>query len=198
MPLLINEAAPPYKYGSSQLEFGPICTRKLQLPLHVANIENVGPGGLESDTHLTIRYGINEFEPGRMRTMLSDEEPVICTVTGIECFPDTKDGACIHFTVAVTPELLKLRKLIEDNADCIEPTFPVYKPHITIGYFKKDKWESEAARFKELYEFPFHITADNLMVSEKTGQQYNHPLAKNHAEHKLAQLVKDRLRAPQG
>lgn len=196
--MLIVESGPPYKYGSSQLEFGPVCTRKLQLPLHVANIENVGEGGLEADTHLTVRYGIEEFDPQRMRVFLSDEEPVVCKVTGIECFPDTKDGACIHFTVEVSPELLRLRKMIEDNAQCIEPTFPVYKPHITIGYFKKDQWESEANKFKELYTFPFHVTGDNIMVSEKTGSQYNHPLAKNHAEHKLSQLVKDRLQAPQG
>lgn len=178
-----------YKYGSSQLEFSAADTALLQRAHDVAdNVLTV-----EHDTHLTIRYGVVDFDPSRVKRQIEAIEPIVVTIEDIDCFPDTKDGAAVYFRVKKTDDLTQLREIVENGCECVEPTFPDYKPHITIGYFNPAAWRVEADKIRALYTFPFDIIADNFVVSQKTGKQFNFPLHKNHAANKIAHLIKNQL-----
>lgn len=193
---LITEATPPFKHGSSQLEFSAACTDKLQDAVHKGLKGNeLAPEGPEFDTHLTVRGGVDHFEPLKIKGLIRDFEPITIKIIDIDCFPDTKDGSAVFFKVEPSEELLRLRQTIEDNCECCEPAFPDYKPHITIAYVKKEMWEEVVKNLREMYTFPFEVIADNFMISEASGKQYNYPLHKNYAAHKIAHLIKNHLDA---
>lgn len=185
-----------FKHGSSQLEFSADCVDRLQDAIHKGLEGNeLTPAGPEFDTHLTIRYGVDKFEPLKIKSLIRDFEPITVRIVDIDCFPDTKDGAAVFFKVEPSDELLRLRQTIEDNCECCEPTFPDYKPHITIAFVKKEMWEDVVAKLRKMYTFPFEIIADNFTISEATGKQYCFPLHKNYAAHKIAHLIKNHLDA---
>lgn len=192
--MLISEASPPFKHGSSQLEFSAACTDKLQDAVHKGLEGNeLAPEGPEFNTHLTVRYGVDHFEPLKIKSIIRDYEPITVKIVDIDCFPDTKDGAAVFFKVETSDVLLQLRQTIEDNCVCCEPTFPDYKPHITIAYVKKEMYQAVVEKLRKMYQFPFEIIADNFMVSDASGKQHDYPLHKNYAAHKIAHLIKNHM-----
>jgi len=187
--MIVHVAENTYECGSSQLEFSAADAAFLQKSHDTA--ENVLQ--IEHDTHLTIRYGVVDFDPSRVKKRIEYIEPIIVTIEDIDCFPNTKDGAAVYFKVKPTPDLLELRAIVEEGCECIPSTFPNYVPHITIGFFNPAAWRNEAEKIRAMYTFPFDIIADNFVFSEKTGKQFSFPLHKNHAANRIAHMIKTQM-----
>jgi 2'-5' RNA ligase len=95
--------------------------------------------GVLDNWHATVRYGfLNGVTADDVDAVIGDMEvPKEIYVKGLEVFPSTYPDEQYDCLVAlvVSPALFDLNTQLSvlPNVN----TFPVYKPHVTIGYFKK-------------------------------------------------------------
>jgi hypothetical protein len=123
--------------------------------------------GYDIKSHITLLYGLL-FRPshptGRQlvdMALANWYKPNIVLMPGVEAF-DIDDGHELSSAIVLTLDTnthdlrdLKaandqLRKLPHVNG------FPVYKPHITVGYVKREFADVAVERLKELEPRPFH------------------------------------------
>lgn len=92
-------------------------------------------GGRETDTHITVLYGICTENREIIKNILSDEKPVKATLGKIGCFVNNDDFDVVIVKID-SPDLEKLHKKIADELH-VEKTHNQYTPHATIAYLKK-------------------------------------------------------------
>ena len=113
--------------------------------------------GLENNPHVTILYGIHEDEIDPeviMETIEKDMDEVTVTITNISIF-EVGEYDVVKYEVPVTEQLLKYRKLFEDNFPNTQ-TFPEYKPHVTIAYVKPGEGKKYVSKLDEPFEVTFN------------------------------------------
>jgi hypothetical protein len=127
--------------------------------------------------HITVRYGINEYDPMKMQDLLGDQ-PVVNTgasaIKEIGFFENVMEGEadCVHLEISDedTSQLAKIKKLIEDHFDCQESQFKDYRAHITIAYVKKGKGKEIANllnfKYDELNLGDFALNGSTLFYSD--------------------------------
>jgi 2'-5' RNA ligase len=97
--------------------------------------------GRETDTHITLMYGICSDDPSIIKKIVNGEKPIKATLGKIGFFkPDDKTNVVI--IKVDSPDLEKLNKKINKILN-VETTFDDYKPHCTIAYIK----DGNAMRF---------------------------------------------------
>lgn len=186
-------ATPPFKFGSSHVDFQTKYLVQLQEPWEFILDDELADEGIETDTHCTVRYGLEEFSYGQFLQLYNDVEvfdgPFELQVSGIGVF-DTDDGDCIKWEIEPAEWLLNLRSLIERDFDCAASKFPTYQPHITIAYVKSGTGKEIIDRISSEISTNFSVTVDNLILANKNGKRYVIPLnrAKRLAEESILRM----------
>ena len=146
-------------------------------PESLKDLEYVSPDpkkfwvkGVLKDWHVTVRYGLMPNVRARHIDKVLEEYPLpkSLEVDKIEIFPSPYEDERYDCYVALVND----KKLHEMNQQLsVLPnlnTFPVYKPHITIGYFKRG-WNNVLKGILE----------EILLYSVETiGYNYGHILSK--------------------
>ncbi len=93
--------------------------------------------GRETDTHITVVYGVCTDKVKIVKALLKDQKPIKATLRDIGFFksPDKHEPLIIKVK---SKDLEDLHKKIKDHLH-IETTFNDYKAHCTIAYLKKGK-----------------------------------------------------------
>lgn len=91
--------------------------------------------GRETDSHITVLYGLGTKNREAVKSVLSAEKPVTATLGKVGCFVNNDDFDVVIVKVD-SPDLAKLHQKIEDELH-VELTHNEYKPHATIAYVKK-------------------------------------------------------------
>jgi hypothetical protein len=138
-----------YKYGNTQADIPADSEAGKALAAVRAKIDKAdlmpssntaGGGGLEDDSHITVRYGIDGDDMSGIRAFLEKQEPFEATLGKVTSFPPSEhsDGAAPIVVAIESPELRALEKEMDKHGQFIDRTFPEYKPHATLGYVKPE------------------------------------------------------------
>lgn len=99
--------------------------------------EDLTEDGRETDTHITLCYGICLYNEDIIKALLKEQKPIEAKLKEVSFFAKNKD----FDVVIIKIESSDLEKL--NNKICqelrIENSFNEYKPHCTIAYVKKGK-----------------------------------------------------------
>jgi len=127
--------------------------------------------GVESEPHITILYGIHSnVDDEQVIALFSDIDKSSFNIQskGIDCFYN-KDYDVLKMNVE-SAELRKLNELASNLPHT--STYPDYKPHITIAYFKK----GNANPFiNENFNIKIN-TIDKIVYSKTNGEKIDIPL----------------------
>lgn len=107
---------------------------KNNIPDNELNIAGEWGDGRETDTHITMLYGICTKNREVVKKFLTTEKPIKATLGKIGCFVNNDDFDVVIVKVD-SPDLEKLHKKIADELK-VEETHDEYKPHCTIAYVK--------------------------------------------------------------
>ena len=94
--------------------------------------------GLEENSHVTIRYGIDGEDTEGIRSYLEKQTPFEATLGKTTSFPPSEhsDGGAPIVVEVESPDLRRMEKEIDTHGNFIERTFPDYRPHVTLAYIK--------------------------------------------------------------
>jgi len=124
--------------------------------------------GIEDSPHITVKFGLEYDDPQPVIDSLKGEKGGNVEVIGTEIFEnDDKDV----LVVRVKSEALdRIHDKLTDDLG-IEDNYPEYKPHITIGYFKKgkaNKYESMVHKAFTYYLLDFDF--DEVFFEDRDGK----------------------------
>jgi len=117
---------------------------KDNIPDDELNIAGEWGDGRETDTHITMLYGICTKNREVVKKLLTTEKPIKATLDKIGCFVNN-DGFDVVIVKVKSPDLERLHKKIADELK-VEKTHDEYKPHCTIAYVKKGKARKHAGK----------------------------------------------------
>jgi len=100
--------------------------------------------GRETDTHITMLYGICTKNRAVVKDLLTTEKPIKATLKKIGCFVNNDDFDVVIVKID-SPDLERLHKKIADELK-VEKTHDEYKPHCTIAYVKKGQARKHAGK----------------------------------------------------
>lgn len=93
--------------------------------------------GRESDTHITLLYGLCADDPNLIKTALKNTNSVKATLKTVGFFRSNPENDVVIIKVE-SSDLEKLNKKLTSIFN-IHSTHNEYKPHCTIAYVKKGK-----------------------------------------------------------
>ena len=96
--------------------------------------DELADDGRETDTHITLLYGLCTKNRGVVEELLKVEKPIKATMGKIGCFVNN-DGFDVVIVKINSPDLERIHKHIKDELR-VEQTHAEYKPHCTIAYVK--------------------------------------------------------------
>lgn len=140
--------------------------------------------GREDESHVTLLYGLHSDRPDGVRQLLTGVDGFEIELGKVSLFTwsDKFDVVKIE---AIGEELHRLNKLLSRLPNT--QMFPVYKPHVTIAYVKKDSCEN----LKDRLDFAgSKINIQKILFSSKQGIKTEIPLlSSNSANFRLIPLV---------
>jgi len=127
--------------------------------------------GREDNIHITVLYGVHTGDAGDVSGLFTKEKEFDCTLGKIDLF--TRNSKFDVLVVSVECEDLdKLNRKMRKEIEATE-SYPVFVPHVTIGYLKKDHGKQyigdetfKGEKFK----------IDKLIFSSKNGSRTSIPL----------------------
>lgn len=133
-------AEPMHTFGSTQANLpDEHATAVRQFAGKYIKPEDLAEGGVETQPHVTVKYGLHGNQEAAVREALKDEGPITVTLGKTTHFAGVEDGKADAVIAEVdSPDLHRLNKLIGDavpNSD----EHPEYKPHVTIAYVQPGK-----------------------------------------------------------
>lgn len=93
--------------------------------------------GFETDTHITILYGICTKNRDIIKNLFAKEKPVKAKLGKIGCFVNNDEFDVVIIKIDST-DLERLHNKIKNELN-VNLTHDQYKPHCTIAYVKKGK-----------------------------------------------------------
>ena len=124
--------------------------------------------GLETEPHITLRYGIKGDDTAGIRAYLEKQAPFEATLRETAAFPpsESSDGGAPIIAPVEAPELHRIEAELDQHGDFIPRTFPEFKPHATLGYVKPDAAQKYVG-LKETAGKTF--TIDTISISKRDG-----------------------------
>jgi 2'-5' RNA ligase len=180
-----------YSYGCVMIQLPkPLADRVIRLASVIPDEllfegNEDAPGGRAETPHVTVKYGIQTFDPEDISSAVEMVEPFVVTIGRCGVFHGEKS---IVLRLAIeSPGLMALNRQICSSLKHMD-TFREYRPHVTIAYMvKKDK---DPYYYREFYNNSLEgekFGADQLIFTTKVGNRYVIPL--NGSKSKLARRV---------
>lgn len=95
----------------------------------------VEEGGIEEDLHITVKYGLHTSDAADVRRALATYVgPIRFSLGEVAMFE--ADGYEVLYVAVSSPDLVALNQRLSDSLENTN-TYPVYIPHLTLGYLKK-------------------------------------------------------------
>lgn len=132
--------------------------------------EGIEEYGLESESHLTLIYGINSTENNseKIIKMVSEFKPIKLKLGKVSMF-ETDKYDVIKIDVSPSKELLKYRKELIENTKNTQ-SYNIYVPHMTLGYVKKGKGEKYINKIK-INELGKELNFDTIKYSDSNNKK---------------------------
>ncbi len=129
--------------------------------------EDAGMDGYEDTPHVTIKYGLHDSDPKKLKDLIDGYGPITIQLGLVEKFDTNPDFDVLKITVE-SPQLRELNKYISDNMEHTD-TFDEYKPHATLAYIKKGTCNELISNtfFDKLEDEVYEI-----YFTSKTGDEY--------------------------
>lgn len=123
--------------------------------------------GLEDEIHCTVLYGIYEIFPRQTRIILDPIQSFYINTKNITMFKTSSKYDVIKLDIE-SNELNELHYLLRNRVRNYN-TFPIYKPHMTIGYVKKNSHDflNNSTDFRDR-----KFLVKRLQFSSKNGNKY--------------------------
>lgn len=132
-----------YSYSCAMLNLNndiadTVCNwAKEHIPTDVLYInEDAGMDGYEDTPHVTIKYGLHDVEPTKLKKLVNGYGPIKFKLGLVEKFDTNPDFDVLKIAIHGT-SLIKLNELISNNMDHSDK-FDEYKPHVTLAYVTKN------------------------------------------------------------
>jgi 2'-5' RNA ligase len=130
--------------------------------------------GREENPHITVKYGLHDEVPDKVRELLANEPPATASLGKVSIFPGKGDTPYDVVKADVeSPDLHRINKLISDNVK-VTDTHPEYKPHVTLAYVKKGEGQKYVGNNSLEGQ---KLTFDGITFSSSNGETVNLPLA---------------------
>jgi 2'-5' RNA ligase len=177
----VPERTGKYDYSSTQLDLpeqSATAVRDLSRKIpdeDLAEKGRVGEIGTSEGPHVTVKYGLHDNDPSKVKELLADEKPITVRMGKTSIFENGESGNGDVVKVDVdSPELRALNKKISDALDHTD-THPDYNPHVTVAYVKPGK----GAKYAGDASLEGHVvTIDKLTFSGADGSLHEIPLGK--------------------
>jgi N12 class adenine-specific DNA methylase/2'-5' RNA ligase len=170
------EDIPPavkYDYQSTQANLPADLAAKIERYQLGIKPEDLAPQGLETQPHITLKYGLH---PGvsvdDVRRILADQPPIRVTFGNTASFPAGEDGAPLYISVD-SPDLHRLNGMLSAVLPH-EDTFPEYTPHITVAYLRPDAVDKYVGEATPITGQTTEL--NSIAFSDPNGHQVEIPL----------------------
>lgn len=175
---------PKFKFGSTQANIpedseaaAALKTAQYKInPSDLAGTDVNGTmGGLETQPHVTVRYGIRGDDVEGIKKYLSQQAPFEASLGKTDTFPPSEhsDGAAPIIAPIDAPELHRIEAELEQHGDFEDRSFPEYKPHATLGYVKPEA----AAKYVGMGETEGKkFLVNSISISDRNGNLTEVPL----------------------
>ena len=168
-----------YKYGNTQADIPAdseagkalaSAREKIDKADLMPSTNTTDGSGLEEDSHVTVRYGIDGEDTAGIRKYLESQAPFEATLGKITAFPPSEhsDGAAPIVIAIESPDLRRMEKEIDQHGDFVERSFPEYKPHTTLAYVKPEAVEKYKGANDLLGK---KFTVRSVSISKKDGSK---------------------------
>jgi len=139
----------------------------------IIDSKDIGKGGLEYETHCTILYGTHTSNVNDIKKIIAQSgiNKIRFYLKGISSFPAGNDGVPLKIDVE-SKELKTLNKLLSQLPHTTD--FPVYKPHITLGYLVPGQ-EKKYLNIKDPFKNAKFSTSI-IQFSNQNGEKINFDL----------------------
>jgi 2'-5' RNA ligase len=138
-----------YKYGNTQADIPADSEAGKALASARGQIDKAdlmpstnttGGGGLEENSHITLRYGIDGEDTEGIKSYLEKQAPFEATLGKTTSFPPSEhsDGGAPIVASIESPELHRMEQEIDAHGNFIDRSFPEYRPHATLGYVRPE------------------------------------------------------------
>jgi len=167
IPLSEREDAEAHEYASTQVEASPAIADKIATWAE-ENIEedDLAEYGVETDSHITVLYGLHDDDPGPIYGSVRNFEPFTVRLGPLEMFEAEKYD--VLYISADSPELEalhdKLAELEHTN------THPEYTPHLTIAYLESGTGQQYIDEFAEEFSGE-EFEVEEIIFSDTTGER---------------------------
>lgn len=164
-----------HDFASTQANLPAPVAEKIADAVALIPPEKLADKGIETEPHVTVKYGLHGEDPAAVAEVLKDEPPIEVTLGKASVF-EGKDGKPDVLKVDVdSPALHELNAKIADALPHTD-TFPDYHPHVTIAYLKPG--EGAAYEGKAIEGVTGEkITLPSVTFSDKGGKATEIPLA---------------------
>lgn len=133
---------------------------KLNIPDDKLYIDPLDPAlGREDEIHLTIKYGLHTKNPEDVKKIVSNFPSFPVSFGKISKF--NSEAYDVIKMEIISEKLMELNAIITSSLKCTDK-YPIYKPHVTIAYVKKNSCDGllDKKIFNELT-----ITAKDTILS---------------------------------
>jgi len=96
-------------------------------------------GGLENEIHVTVLYGIHSTRPNKIISLFKNEKSISLKLGKTSIF-DTNPAYDVVKLSVESNDLKRLNNIIKKECKYTS-NFPIYVPHCTIAYVKKNTGE---------------------------------------------------------
>lgn len=98
--------------------------------------EDLGDDGVETEPHVTVRYGLHDSDPAGVRPIVANHPPIAGKLGRVGCFYGAESGKPydVLFVGVDSPGLHRLNAALATLPHT--DTHPGYKPHATLAYVK--------------------------------------------------------------
>jgi 2'-5' RNA ligase len=130
-----------YDFSSTQVNLPPALARRIAAFARRIKPHHLAEKGIERESHITLKYGLHTGNVEDVRHLLAGAGPITVTLGATSIFPsrasDVQRGGSAYDVLKIdvdSPELHRLNQVLHQLPHT--DSFPVYQPHVTIGYLK--------------------------------------------------------------
>lgn len=168
----VSKAAKSREFSSTQFDLNRFpkvsnVLRKLQERIDPADLTG---DGLETDLHVTVKYGLKTEDIQQVRSLVEGFGPVRIKLGKVSLF-QSEEQDVVKVEVG-GPDIHRLNSLLARLPH--KDTYPVYSPHVTLGYVLPGEGEKYVGEGTGAWAT---LTLDSLTFSDKEGYKTTIPLA---------------------